>query len=65
MIERSLSSKLMSRIFRLILNRPIFSESNLSFGFIVLMFRRNKQIRFFFRSRGFPSLDLLAYKVMR
>jgi hypothetical protein len=42
MIEENLNSKLISRIFRLILNRPIFFESNLSLGFVILMFRRNK-----------------------
>jgi hypothetical protein len=42
MIEGSLSSKLISRIFRLILNRPIFLESNLSLGLIILIFRCNK-----------------------
>jgi hypothetical protein len=42
MIEKILNSKLMSRIFRLILNGPIFLESNLSFGLVILIFRRNK-----------------------
>jgi hypothetical protein len=42
MVGGSLSSKLMSRIFRLILNGSIFFESNLSFGLVILIFRRNK-----------------------
>jgi hypothetical protein len=42
MIGRSLNSKLRSRIFRLILNEPIFFESNLLLSFIILIFRRNK-----------------------
>jgi hypothetical protein len=42
MIGESLNSKLISRIFRLTLNRPIFFESNLSLGLIILIFRHNK-----------------------
>jgi hypothetical protein len=42
MIKGSLNSKLISRIFRLILNEPIFFVSNLSLGLIILIFRRSK-----------------------
>jgi hypothetical protein len=42
MVGENLNSKLMSRIFRLTLNRPIFFKSNLLFNFIILMFRHIK-----------------------
>ena len=41
-VGKSSNSKLMSRIFRLTLNRPIFFKSNLSLGLAILTFRRNK-----------------------